>query len=129
VLDATGRRQQAVDAWTRAGEVDPWDGRGRRRAAFVLMQQGDTAGAIALYEANIDSGQRPEAYYAPDHLSLALLFARQHEAQRALDELEAARRGDPLWFSTNAPKAARAAHDDPSIDDARFLRALDETHE
>ncbi len=129
VLDAKGRRPQAIDAWTRAGEVDPWDGRGRRRAAFVLMQQGDTAGAIALYQANIDSGQRPEAYYASDHLSLAMLYARQHRAERALDELEAARRADPLWFGTNAPKAARAAHEDPSIDDARFLRALDEAHE
>jgi hypothetical protein len=109
--------------------VDPWDARGRRRAAFVLTQQGDTAGAIALYEANIDSRLRPEAYYASDHLSLALLYARQHDAERALDELAAARRANPVWFGAYARQAARAAHDDPSIDDARFLRALDEAHE
>jgi tetratricopeptide (TPR) repeat protein len=129
VLDAAGRRQEAVEAWTRAGEVDPWDGRGRRRAAFVLAQRGDTYAAIALYEANIASRLRPEAYYAPDHLSLALLHARQHEGERALDELEAARRADAGWFGANVSKAARAAHEDPAIDDARFLSALDQPPE
>lgn len=128
VLDAAGRRPQALEAWIRAGEMDPWDGRGRRRAAFVLTQQGDTAGAIALYEANIASRLRPVAYYAPDHLSLALLYARQRQWDRAVDEIALARRADPAWFAANVNKLARAAHDDPSID-PRFLRALDEARE
>lgn len=123
-LAATRRPDRAVDAWVRAGELDPWDGRARRRAAFALAQRGDRAAAIALYRTQIDSRLRDEAYYAVDHMSLALLYAQQREYGRATDELALARLADPVWFAANVSGMARAVRSDPSIDDEGFLRAL-----
>lgn len=122
---ATRRPDKAVEAWSKAAELDPWDGRARRRAAVVLGQRGDRAGAIALYRADVDAGLRDAPYYAPDHMSLALLYAQEHEYDRALDEIALARRADPAWFAANVGAVARAARADPSITDGRFLHELD----
>jgi tetratricopeptide (TPR) repeat protein len=125
VLDALRRRDEAIDAWKRAGEVDPWDARARRRAAFVLGQRGEIAEAIALHRANVDGGTREASYYAPDHLSLALLYAKQHDPDRAVEELERAHDADPVWFRSNVAGFARAARGDPDARGDRFVRALE----
>jgi 4-amino-4-deoxy-L-arabinose transferase-like glycosyltransferase len=124
-LDGDRRTDEAIEAWKRAGELDPWDARARRRAALVLAQRGDTAGAIALYRADIDSRTHDDAYYASDHLTLALLHAKRHEYDDAVAELDLARRADPRWFAVNIGGAARMVRTDASIDDERLLRALE----
>jgi hypothetical protein len=122
-LDATGARAEAIDAWERAGQVDPWDARGRRRAGFVLAQKGDLDRAIRDYRANIDSRARDASYYASDHLSLALLYAREGRDDEAMAELHAAHDADPSWFSANVDGFVRTASSNPQIDSA-FRDAL-----
>lgn len=117
-LDAAGRGDEAIDAWSRAGDVDPWDPRGRRRASVVRAKGGDLDGAIALLRANVDSRTHPEAFYAPDHLNLALLYARRGLDAQATGELEAARRADPPWFQRTLPGFARSVLSNPDIDAA-----------
>jgi tetratricopeptide (TPR) repeat protein len=108
VLDAGGRSDEAVEAWKRAGQADPWDARALRRAAVVLGKRGDLDGAIAALSANVDSRARPAPYYAPDHLNLALLYARRGMDARATGELAASRAADPAWFRRQLPGFARS---------------------
>ncbi|MGH7298622.1 MAG: tetratricopeptide repeat protein, partial [Polyangiaceae bacterium] len=77
-LDAVGRVDEALEAWRRAGEADPWDPRARKRMSVVMTKRGDLDGAIAALRADVDSRAREDAFYAPDHLNLALLYAKRH---------------------------------------------------
>jgi tetratricopeptide (TPR) repeat protein len=120
-LDATGRSDEAVDAWKRAAAADPWDVRPLRRASMVLARRGDLAAAAAAVESNLASHQRPDAVYAPDWLNLAFLRARLGDHDRAVDDLARAARADPGYFRQHAPSLPRAAADDP-----RFWQTLDE---
>lgn len=96
-----GHASAAVAAWTRAAADDPWDGRSARKAATLLGSRGELQPAIALLEALIAARARDAAYYAPDHLSLALLHARRGEVPRAIDGLRASQAADPLWFHSS----------------------------
>ena len=120
-LDSSGRSDEAVAAWRRAAAADAWDVRPLRRASMVLARRGDLPGAIAAVEANVASGRRADAVYAPDWLNLAFLRARQGELDRAIDALGRAARADPGYFRQHAPGLPRAA-----VADARFWQALDE---
>ena len=122
-LDATGARREAVATWERSSEVDPWDARGRRRAGFVLAQHGDLDAAVAQYRANVESRAREDAYYATDHLSLALLYARQGRDDEAIAELQKARAADASWYAAHIDGFAQTIASIPQID-AGFREAL-----
>ncbi|MGD0528592.1 MAG: glycosyltransferase family 39 protein [Polyangiaceae bacterium] len=114
VLDASGRTDEAVEAWRHAGHDDPWDARALRRVSVALARRGDLDGAITALRENVGSHARPEAYYATDHLNLALLCARQGLDADATRELAAASSADPEWFRKTIPGFARSvasAHD------------------
>jgi 4-amino-4-deoxy-L-arabinose transferase-like glycosyltransferase len=117
-LDAAGRPDEAIDAWSRAGEADPWDPRGRRRASVARARRGDLAGAIEALQANVDSRTHPDAFYATDHLNLALLCAKSGRDARALSELAAARNADPAWFQRTAAAFARSVQSAPDVSPA-----------
>jgi len=114
-LDRSGRTDDAIDAWSRASEVDPWDARGRRRASTARAKRGDLDGAIQALEQNVGSGTHPAAFYAQDHLSLALLYAKRGIDQRAIGELGAAQAADPAWFHANIGALVRGAVSDEGI--------------
>jgi tetratricopeptide (TPR) repeat protein len=120
-LDAARRHDEAIAAWRRAAAADPWDVRPLRRASMALVREGDLAGAIAAVETNVNSKLREDAVYAPDRLNLAFLRARAGDVERAVEELRAAARADPLYFRQHAPSLPRG-----EVADARFWQALDE---
>jgi tetratricopeptide (TPR) repeat protein len=122
-LDAVGRADEAVEAWRRAGMADPWDARARKRMSIVLARRGDLEGAIAALRADIDSRARSDAFYASDHLNLALLEARRGRDSQAVDELGAARAADPAWFRANVGSFARSLQSTPDVD-AAFREAV-----
>jgi tetratricopeptide (TPR) repeat protein len=107
-LDAVGRSDDALEAWRRAGEADPWDARARKRMSVVLTKRGDLDGAIAALEASVGSRTHPDAFYASDHLNLALLYAKRGLDVRAIGELGAAQAADPSWFHTTIGGFARS---------------------
>ncbi len=117
-LDGAGRSGEAIDAWLRAGEADPWDPRGRRRASVALARQGRVDGAIAALRADIDSRTHPETFYAPDHLNVALLLAQTGHDAEATSELAAAQAADPAWFRGTIAGFARAVQSNPDIGSA-----------
>jgi 4-amino-4-deoxy-L-arabinose transferase-like glycosyltransferase len=114
-LDAGGRPDEAIDAWLRAGNADPWDPRGRRRASVVMTRHGDVDGAIAALRADVDSRTHPDAFYASDHLNLALLYAKRGLDAQAAGELAAARTADPAWFQRTIGGFARSVQAAPDI--------------
>ncbi len=122
-LDAGGRSDEAVDAWLRGGNADPWDPRGRRRASVVLNRRGDLDGAIAALRADVDSRTHPEAFYASDHLNLALLYAKRGLDAQATGELAAARASDPAWFQRSIGGFTRSVLASPDLD-ATFRDAV-----
>lgn len=79
------------------------------------MKRGDLDGAISALRADVDSHARPAAFYAPDHLNLALLYARRGLDAEALGELDAARLADAAWFHANVPGFARGVLSTPEI--------------
>lgn len=108
--DALGRKDEAIDAWGRAGDADPWDERARRKLAQGLERRGDLDGAIAALQADVDARAHPEpGFYASDHLDLALLCARRGLAARAAGELRAAREADPRRFVLTVGSFTQAA--------------------
>ncbi len=117
-LDASGRNGEAIEAWLRAGEADPWDPRGRRRASVGLARQGRVDDAIAALRADIDSRAHPEAFYAPDHLNVALMLAQTGRDAEAMSELAAAQAADPAWFRWTIAGFARAVQSNPDIGSA-----------
>lgn len=123
-LDGMGRTRDAIPAWERAGEDDPWDARARRKATLALARLGDLDAAIAVADANIASRAHDDASYAPDHMNLAMLCARRGSQARALDELAAAARADPVWFKSNVPPFTRSLLATPGIDAPDLWRAL-----
>jgi len=122
-LDASERPDEAIVAWLRAGDADPWDPRGRRRASVVLTRRGDLDGAIAALRADVDSDAHPEAFYASDHLNLALLYAKRGLDAQAASELAAARAADPPWFQRNIGGFTRSVLQSADID-ATFRDAV-----
>jgi 4-amino-4-deoxy-L-arabinose transferase-like glycosyltransferase len=122
-LDSASRTDEALDAWRRAGEADPWDARARRRVAVVLTKRGDLEGAVAALRAGVDSRARPESFYAPDHLNLALLYGRRGLDPQARGELAAAQAADPRWFGGNIEGFARTVASTPDVD-AAFRQAV-----
>jgi len=123
-LDGLRRTREAVAAWLRAGEVDPWEAHGRRKAARALASAGDLDGAIAAVQANIDSRTHEDAFYAPDHLNLVLLCARRGLYERAVDELHAVQRADPGWFRANVVGFTASALSVGDIDSPSLWDAL-----
>ncbi|HEY8088103.1 MAG TPA: glycosyltransferase family 39 protein [Polyangiaceae bacterium] len=123
-LDASGRPREAVDAWTRAGDADPWDARGRRRASVTMAKLGDLDGAIAALRANVESRAHPDAFYAQDHLNLALLYARRGMDGPARDELAVSQAADPVWFAKTIGGFARSVLSRPDIS-ASFREAVE----
>jgi tetratricopeptide (TPR) repeat protein len=97
-LDALGRFDDAVDAWRRAGQADPWDARARKRMAVVLTKHGDLDGAIEALRADVGSRTHPDAFYAQDHLNLAMLYAKRGLVAQAEGELASSKAADPAWF-------------------------------
>jgi len=122
-LDAGGRGGEAIEAWLRAGNADPWDPRGRRRASVALTRGGDVDGAIAALQADVGSRTHPEAFYASDHLNLALLYAKRGLDTQATGELSASRTADPEWFQRNIAGFTRSVLSSPDID-ATFRDAV-----
>lgn len=120
-LDALGRGAEAIEAWRRAAELDPWDSRARRREAMARSRIGDVAGAIAALEASIATGARDAAHYAPDHLNLAFALARRGEDARAIAHLRASL-ADPAYVRGALPRMA----DLREIASPAFARALAE---
>ena len=118
-LEGARRMDEAVEAWKRAAPLDPWDLRPARRVATYLAQRGDVDGAIAALDAAIAAHARPDAAYAADHLTLAMLRARRGDQARALEELRAAKASDPRFFRAQLGAWARTALADP-IDGADF---------
>lgn len=114
-LDGAGRTGEAIDAWLRAGEADPWDPRGRRRASVAMARQGNVDGAIAALRADVGSRTHPEAFYAPDHLNLSLLLAQAGRDAEATSELTAAQAADPPWFRGTIAGFARAVQSNADI--------------
>jgi tetratricopeptide (TPR) repeat protein len=121
-LAATHREREAVDAWSHAAADDPFDARPRRQTAVVLAKAGDLEGAIGALRANVDARAHDDAFYAPDHLELALLEARAHHPDAGVADLRAATRGDPRYVRSQLDGIARAAMDASPGDD--FLVAL-----
>ena len=122
-LAATHREREAVDAWSHAAADDlGFDARPRRQAAFVLAKAGDLEGAIEALRANVEARAHDDAFYAPDHLELALLEARAHHPDAGVADLRAATRGDPRYVRSQLDGVARAAMDASPGDD--FLVAL-----
>ena len=117
-LDAIGRVDEAIEAWRRAGRADPWDARARKRMSVVLTKRGDLDGAIAALTEDIASRARPDAFYASDHMNLALLYAMGRRDPQAIDELGSARAADPGWFRTNIGGFARGVASTPDLDPA-----------
>ncbi|HEX3344973.1 MAG TPA: tetratricopeptide repeat protein, partial [Polyangiaceae bacterium] len=115
-LDATGHTDEALDAWTRAGQADPWDARALRRVSVVRAKRGDLDGAIAALRGVVGAHARPEAFYASDHLNLALLDARRGLDAEATGELTASRAADPAWFRRNIGGFARSVVAAPDVD-------------
>jgi 4-amino-4-deoxy-L-arabinose transferase-like glycosyltransferase len=113
-LDST-RSDGAVAAWLRAGALDPWDARARRRASMTMAKHGDLDGAIQALRDDVDSGARPPAFYAGDHLNLALLEAKTGRDDDAVREVERARAADPVWFRTNVGGFARTVMNTPDV--------------
>ena len=107
-LDGVGRVDEALEAWSRAGQADPWDARARKRMSVVLAKRGDLDGAIAALRADVDSRARDDRFYASDHLNLALLYARRGLDAQASGELAAAQAADPAWFRANIAGFARS---------------------
>ena len=114
-LDSIGRVDEAIEAWSRAGQADPWDARARRRMSVVLAKRGDLDGAIAALRADVDSHARGDAFYGPDHLNLALLYARRGLDARAVSELGAAQAAAPTWFRANIAGFARGVLATPDV--------------
>ena len=85
---------------------------------MARARRGDLAGAIEALQANIDSRTHPDAFYATDHLNLALLCAKSGLDARALSELAAARNADPAWFQRNATGVARSVQSAPDVSPA-----------
>ena len=100
-LEGLRRRREAVAAWLRAADADPWEAHARRKAAKAMTSEGDLDGAIAALRANIGSRTHDDAFYAPDHLNLVMLYARREQFAQAVDELHAAQQLDPPWFRAN----------------------------
>ena len=123
-LEGLGRTRQAVAAWLAAGEADPWEAHARRKAGKALTSAGDLDGAIAAFQANIDSHAHDDAFYAPDHLNLVLLCARQGLFVRAVDQLHAAQQADPRWFRANAAGFTMAALSAQDIESPELWAAL-----
>ena len=123
--DALGRERDAVDAWHRAAELDPWDSRARRREAVGRSRLGDVDGAIAAPEANIAAGLREPAHYAADHLNLAVTLARRGDDQRAIAHLRAAAI-DPEYLRGALPRMGGALLGSGEVRSAAFFHALAE---
>ena len=123
-LDGLGRTRQAVVAWLRAGEADPWEAHARRKAGRALTNAGDLDGAIAAFQANIDSRAHDDSFYATDHLNLVLLCARRGLFARAVDELRASQRADPRWFRANVVGFTMSALSTLDIDSPELWSAL-----
>ncbi len=117
-FDQMGRTDEALAAWRRAGAADPWDGRPRRRVSVILAKHGDIDGAIGALREEVDSHARDEAYYASDHLNLALLYAERGSDEEAMGELRAAHQADPTWFRANIGGFAQSSMSNPRVDDA-----------
>lgn len=119
-FDAIGRGPEAVEAWRRAAELDPWDSRARRREAMGRSRMGDIDGAIAALEALIASGAREPGHYAPDHLNLAFTLVRRgSDEARAIAHLRAAA-ADREYLRGALPRMTALAE----IRSIPFLRAL-----
>ena len=124
-LEPLHRSDEAVDAWRHAADLDPADPRPRRRIAFVLARRGDLDGAIDALRADLAAHARPdERSYAPDHLDLFLLLARDRRFDAALGELRAAERADRAYTRAKIAGEVRAALDDRRVDDGAFWRAV-----
>ena len=117
-LDRIGRVDEAIEAWRRAGQADPWDARPRKRMSIVLAKRGDLDGAIAALMEDIGSRARPDAFYASDHINLALLYAMKRLDSQAIEELGSARAADPVWFRTNIGGFAHSVASTPDLDPA-----------
>jgi tetratricopeptide (TPR) repeat protein len=102
-LDAAGRSREAITAWQRAADTDPWDSRARRRASLQATKLGDLDGAIAELVTQV-AGHREPAHYAPDWLNLAYLYTQKGDLPRAREALAAARRADESYVRQHAPR-------------------------
>jgi len=119
-IDAAKHPREAIAAWHRAADLDPWEPRARRREAVALMHQGDLDGAIAALRTQAASHARDEAFYAQDHMNLAMLYARRAAYDRAVEELRDAQRADPHRFGADVPAFTRAALSIGLADDLMF---------
>jgi tetratricopeptide (TPR) repeat protein len=125
-LASARRTDEAIDAWQRAGHADPWDARALRQAVAALVARGDLDGAAADLHACIDANQHEPAYYASDHLELALVDARRRSFPDARVELGVAVRLDPSYVHRRLEELTRAALRDPAVDDEGFLGDLED---
>jgi tetratricopeptide (TPR) repeat protein len=128
-LESSRRVEEAVAAWRRAAELDPWDGRPARRVAAILSSRGDLGGAIAVLEAHVASRARPQGYYGADRLNLAFLRARRGEWEAAALELREAERLDARHFSQQIEGLTRAALAEGKSGGAGFFLLLAERNE
>jgi 4-amino-4-deoxy-L-arabinose transferase-like glycosyltransferase len=119
-----GQPDAAVAAWSRAADDDPWDARSARKASTLLGGRGDLVPAIALLEKLVAAHARPDAYYGPDYLSLAVLQARRGDAASAIDALHAAQRADPAGFHGNIGGFSRWLLTQEGPFDPAFLAAV-----
>jgi hypothetical protein len=89
----------------------------------VLASQGDLDGAIAGLRDDLDARAHDASFYAPEHLELAMLYARRGRDAEAIDELGAARAADARWFRANIGRFARTVSASADVD-ATFLDAV-----
>ncbi len=123
--DAMGRVPEAVVAWSRAAELDPWDSRPRRREAVGRSRMGDVDGAIRALETLVATNAREPKHYAPDHLNLAFTLARRGDPDRAIPHLRAAS-VDPDYVRSALPRMAGQILESDAIRSPALFRQLAE---
>jgi 4-amino-4-deoxy-L-arabinose transferase-like glycosyltransferase len=124
VDEQLGKIPDAVAAWTHAAELDPWDVRPRRRAAFALINAGDPAGAAKQLEANIMSKARPERDYAHEHFGVGVIEARAGHYPTALERLGRAAALDRGYFRANATGWLPKLREEHGSPDPSFWRGM-----
>ncbi len=89
-LEQTGQTAEAIRAWQRASELDPWNSIPARYVARAQAAQGDARAAIQTLEAHLGRRAHAPEHYGTDHLSLATLWIRLGEKDRARDSVRSA---------------------------------------